>query len=156
MFRKGSRAGALVEAMMTAVGGGVLGKGQDFFINRNCYMTEAKFFEGLNFYWETKSLPTAAKGGTPRDVPLPVKFLGEVKGGAAAPAGAQAVDTTVLDAMVMANASGKTQQQVKTWAVKDPDIKANKEYMTSVVNGKKLTELENGGQLTLGADGKYA
>lgn len=156
MFRKNSRAGSLVEAMMTAVGGGELAKGQDWFIGRDVYMTDAKFFENLNFYWENQKLPMVKEGET-RDVPLPAKFLGEVKGGGKAGApGTAPEDTTELDLLVVANASGKTMPELKTWAIKEPTIKANKAFMQAVVSGKQLKKLEDEGLLTLGADGKYA
>jgi len=155
MFRKGSRAWALVEAMMTAVGDGKLEKGQDFFIGRDSYMTQAEFYEKLSFYWETQSLPTV--GGQKTNVPLPAKYLGEAKSGSGGGAKAGTVeDTTDLDLHVVANASGKTITELKTWAIKDEKIKTNNAYKTLIVSGKKLKELEESGMLILGEDKKYS
>lgn len=154
IFRKGSRAWSLVEAMMAAVGEGKLEKGQDFFIGRDTYMTQATFYEGLGFYWEVKQLPKVDPTRPPSNVPLPVKFLGKTTGGTKT--AAPEVDTADLDLLVVANATGKTVTELKTWAIKDPTIKGNATYKAEIVSGKKLKELENAGQLTMGADKKYA
>ena len=147
LFRKGSRAWSLVEAIMEAVGDGKLEKGQEFFIKRDSYMTEAKFYTGLSFHWATKSLDTVTGGKT--NTPLPDKFLGEAKPvkGKATPVVTE-VEDEGLDAIMVENATDKTDRELKSFAVRNPEIKANDVYMKAVVSGKKLKELEEKGLLT--------
>jgi len=151
LFRKGSRAWTLVEAMMTAVGDGNLDKGQDFFIKKDVYMTEAKFYTGLSFHWAAKTLDTVGGGKT--NTPLPEKFLGEAKPakGKAAPV-IETVEDEALDAIIVANASGKTDRELKSFAVRSPEIKKDDAYMKAVVSGKKLKQLEYAGLLTKDPD----
>ena len=151
LFRKGSRAWTLAEAMMTAVGNGDLAKGQDFFIKRDTYMTEAKFYEGLSFHWATKSLDTV--GGEKTNTPLPETFLGEAKAtGKAAPAPVATVEDEALDALIVEASPDKTERELKSFAVRNPTIKANDAYMKAVVSGKKLKQLEEAGLLTMDPD----
>ena len=159
-FRKGSRAFSLAEAIMTAVGNGSIEKGQDFFIKRDVYMTEAKFYEGLSFHWAGTQLKmidgTIAKNSTP----LPEKFLGEAKEVKPAVKGkapgkvVETVEDEALDAIIIANASDKTERDLKSFAVRNADIKANDAYMKAIVSGKKLKQLEDAGHLTLDPDTK--
>ena len=154
-FRKGSLSWHLVEAMMAAVGDGDMDKGQEFFVNRDKYMTESAFFTGLSFDWEVKEIQMEIgkdkKLITSRP-PLPVKFLGEVgkatkaaskteKAGTPAPADA------VLDKLLIENAGGKSEKDLKTFAVHSAEIKKNEAYLKSVISGKKMRELENAGAL---------
>ena len=153
-FRSGSRAYALVEAMLTAIGDGDLGKGQDIAAKQDRpYMNDAAFYTGFNFYWETQSLSTVGGGKT--SVPLPSKFLGEAKkvapkGGTTAPI----VSNDALDKILVDNASGKSEKELKSFAVRNPEIKKDDAFMKAVVSGKKLRELENAGTLTLDPDTK--
>ena len=144
VFRKGSRAWALVEAIMTAVGDGNLDKGQGLLIKRDKYMTEADFYIGLSFHWAVKSLETVSGGKT--NTPLPEKFLGEAKG-KAAPAQKIEIEDTSLDAIIIENATDKTEKELKVFAIRNPDIKKNEAYMKAVISGKKLKQLEEEGKL---------
>ena len=150
LFRKGSRAWALAESMMTAVGDGKLDKGQEFFIKRDAYMTEAKFYTGLSFHWATKSLGTVGGGKT--NTPLPEKFLGEAKPAKAAKVAVVEVEDETLDAIIVENAPDKTDRELKSFAVRNPDIKKNDAYMKAIVSGKKLRQLEEAGLLTKDPD----
>ena len=152
LFRKGSRAWALAEAMMTTIGDGNLEKGQDFFIKRDVYMTEAKFYTGLSFHWATQSLDTV--GGQKTNTPLPEKFLGEAKPvtkGKATPV-VDVVEDEELDALIVTNAPDKTDRELKSFAVRNPEIKKNDAYMKAIVSGKKLKQLEEAGLLTKDPD----
>jgi len=150
LFRKGSRAWALVEAMMTTVGDGNLEKGQDFFIKRDTYMTQSDFYTGLSFHWATKSLETVAGGKT--NTPLPEKFLGEAKPVVKTKEKAAVVEDEELDALIVANATDKTDRELKSFAVRNPEIKKNNIYMKAIVSGKKLKQLEDAGLLTKDPD----
>jgi len=153
LFRKGSRAWSLVEAIALALGEGNLEKGQESFIKRDSYMTEAKFYTGLNFHWIAQSLPTV--GGQKTNVPLPEKFLGAVETKARPAAktkGVVTVEDEGLDQILIDNASGKDERALKSFAVRNPEIKANDAYMKAVVSGKKLKELEDAGKLTRDPD----
>ena len=147
-FRRGSRAMDLVEAMITAVGDGDVAKGQDFFIKRDHYMTEAGFYIGTSWDWVRKNMPTVS--GTPTPVPLPVKMLGEtIVKGKPATKKAEAVEDDALDKILTDNASGKKENELKSFAVRNVEIKKNEVYMRAVVSGKKLKELEDSGSLTM-------
>jgi hypothetical protein len=156
-FRKGSMAWRLVESMMEAAGEGDIDKGQAYFIGRGHYMTDAAFFTGLNWQWEVKEIKIEiGSGANKKEIisrpPLPAKLLGATEAAAtgktatktaAAPvAGAEGLDKLVID-----NASGKSEKEVKTFAVHNPEIKKNDAYMKSIVSGKKLRELEASGTL---------
>ncbi len=174
-FRKGSRAYSLIESMFLSVGGASpedieevltdtksgkkllaeMEKGQDFFIKRDAYMTEAKFAEGLSFSWATMKLPTAVEGKT-SNAPFAVKFLGDkkvaVKGKAAPAKVEKKADTTssatdVLDAILAENASGLTDTGIKGFAVRNPEIKKDTAYLKAVVSGEVLKRLENSGKI---------
>jgi len=153
-FRKGSIAWHLVEAMMNAAGGGDLDKGQEFFVNRDHYMTEVEFFTGLSYHWAVTEIKTEiGKGHTViSHPPLPEVFLGEMTGKAGKAGKAGTPDTDELDTILIANASGKTDKELKSFAVRNADIKKNDVYMKAVVSGKKLKELEDKGDLTKDPD----
>jgi len=170
-FRSGSRAMALVEALMTVAGGGDLEKGQEVIIERNHYMTEAIFYIGFNVTWATQQLPTIT-GGKSSPVPLPESLISiasakaatkpgvktavksAVKAAAAAAPEAETSDTADLDQVLVDNASGKSEKELKSFAVRNGTIKANDAYMKAVVSGKKLRELENAGTLTMDPESK--
>jgi len=170
-FRSGSRAMSLVEALMTVAGDGDLEKGQDIIIQRNHYMTEAAFYIGFNVTWATQLLATV-QGGTPKPVPLPESLISiasakaatkpgvktavkpAVKAAAAAAPEAEASDTADLDQVLVDNASGKSEKELKSFAVRNATIKANDVYMKAVVSGKKLRELEAVGTLTMDPESK--
>lgn len=154
-FRKGSMAGHLVESMMTALGDGDLEKGQAEIIKRDHYMTEAAFYTGLSFLWATKDITFQIGDKTVvSHPPMPDKFMGMTKTGKAAPGtgGTKAggsVSNDTLDKILVDNASGKDEKALKSFAVRNPEIKKDDAYMKAVVSGKKLRELENAGTLTM-------
>ena len=151
-FRKGSTAWVLVEAMMTAAGEGDFDKGQNFFIQRDAYMTEAAFYEGTSWFWEVKEIVYDIGGRkvTSRP-PLPASLLGERK-----VEGKEAVDTSELDLTLATLATGKDELELRKAAIKAPEIKANAKYLQSIVSGAKIKELIASGMLTKGSDGKFA
>ena len=154
VFRKGCMAGALVNAMMESAGDGDFAKGQEFFVKRGHYMTSADFFTGLSWHWEVKEITRDIGGKTVTSrPPLPVKYLGEV--GTAA-GSAPAIDTAELDKLLVENASGKDDKELKSWAIRNASIKSSDPYTKSVISGKKLKELEDKGDLVKDPDtGKY-
>ena len=155
LFRKGSIGWALVEAIMTSIGEGNLEKGQDYFIKRDKYMTQADFYTGLSFHWATKALTFNIGGRTfTSNPPLPETYLGEAK-----PTTKEKADTTVtvvedetLDAIIIGAAPDKNGRELKSFAVRSPDIKKNDAYMKAIVSGKKLRQLEEAGLLTRDPD----
>ena len=119
-------------------------------------MTEANFYTGLSFHWAVQEIKRdiGGKSITSRP-PLPQKYLGEV-GSGKGKAGSASVDTTDLDLLVVANATGKDEKELKSWAIRDANIKANDAYIKGVISGKKLTELEASGSLVKDPEtGKY-
>jgi len=159
-FRKGSVAMALVESMMTTIGDGKLEKGQDFFIKRDTYMTEAKFYEGLSFHWATKELSFDIGGRKfTTKPPLPEKYIGEVKSSSKekpASKKAESTDNEELDAVLVENAAGKAERELKSFVVRSGEFKGHDVYIKAVVSGKRLKELEDAGTLVKDPDsGKY-
>jgi len=153
-FRKGSSGWTLVEAMITAAGDGDFDKGQDFFIKRDAYMTEAKFYEGTSWHWATREITyNIGDKVIKSNPPLPEKLLGTAGSAASA---AEAEDTTALDLVIVELAIGKTEMELKKAAIQNPEIKANSKYLQGVVSGKKIKELEGNGLLTKDGSGKYA
>jgi len=159
VFRDGSIAMHLVEAMAIAIGEGSIEKGQETFIKRDHYMTTADFYTGFNFLWETTEIKR--KIGE-KDIisrpPLPAKYLGEVSAtaGTSKPATSATVEDAALDQILIDNASGKVERELKSFAVRNDEIKKNDLYMKAVVNGAKITELEKAGKLTRNPeDGKF-
>ena len=142
---------SLVGAMATAIGNGNIEKGQEAFVKRDKYMTDSAFYTGFSFHWAVQTLGTV--GESTSDVPLPDKFLGEttVRGKRTA-AVAASTDNPELDMILIENAAGKTDRELKSFAVKNEEIKANTPYLTAVVSGKKLKEMENAGTLTKDPD----
>ena len=158
-FRDGSMAMELVKGYAEAIGDGDMEKGQEYFAKRDFYMTEAAFYIGLSFDWAVKTITRVIAGkSVTSKPPVPEKFLGEtagiVRAGGSASAGntkasdATEVDVAALDKIITDNAGGKTDRELKAFAVENAEIKANDGYMKSIVSGKHLTELETSGGLT--------
>jgi hypothetical protein len=153
-FNVSSRGGELVKRMCELIGNGSKEVGQEFFSKRG-YMTQAEAYTGLKFHWDRIKLPVADKNAAPTESLMPTKYLGEVAvGGVAAPkaaappvAGAP-VAASNLDDILITMSAGLTDRELKGAAIRNDDVKANKAYMTSVVNGSKLAELEKAGKLT--------
>ncbi len=160
LFRKGSRAWSLCEAMFLSAGDGDLGKGQDILgVNRKGYMTEAEFYKGLSFHWIGKTLKLIDGTDAKTPTPLPEKFLGEAKSvikDKPVTKTTEVVEDEALDAIIIANATDMTDRELKSFAVRHPEIKKNDAYMKAIVSGKKLKQLEDKSQLTKNPDtGKY-
>ncbi len=156
-FRKGSIAWTLAEAMFLAAGNGDIGKGQDILgVKRDKYMTEADFYIGTSWHWTAKTVTSNIQGKTVISNPrVPEKFLGEAKPSTkskTAPKIAEAVEDETLDKLIVANAPDKTERELKSFAVRNPDIKKNDAYMKDIVSGKKLKQLEEAGKLTKNPD----
>lgn len=153
-FNQNTNAWALVEKMVTHVGEGDFKKGQETFIARDKYMTEAAFYLGLTYHWKQQKVMNPVQK-TEHDVLLPDKFIGEVK--PEAKATAKAAASADLDAKLVELAHGKTVKEVKSASTKE--FKGNSPYIREIINGKKLKELEDAGELFLDGDretGKYA
>ena len=151
-FNMNSKAGILVTRMFEAIGGGDKAKGQDFFLKRDRYMTEAEFYTGLNFVWEQKStsynIDGQIKEGT---LIVPAKYLGEVAPGKKEAAVAEA-PTGDLDTIVIGMVSGLTEREVKMAAMKVKALKENDAYMKELISGSKLKNLEDAGRITPGPE----
>jgi len=151
-FNMNSKGGVLVSRMFEIIGNGDRGKGQDFFIKRDRYMTEGAFYIGLNFHWLNKP---AKMMGTDMPVLSPVAYLGEVSPGKPSKATITGVPTEDLDTIVIELVSGKTEREVKMAAMKEDGLKANDAYMKELISGPKLKQLEDADKITRGPDGKY-
>jgi len=155
-FRDGSIAMELVKAMALALGSGDMEKGQDEFVKREHYMTEAAFYTGLSFDWEVKTITRTINGKeVTSKPPLPAKFLGATaataKKSTAKPSSGSSstsVSDEALDTIIIDNAAGKNDRELKSFAVRQDAIKENDAYMKAVVSGKRLKELEEAGKLT--------
>jgi len=158
-FNKNSRAWDLVEAIAIAIGEGDKGKGQDFFIKRGPNMTEAKFYIGLNFVWEQKTLSTVGDGKS--NIPLPTKFLGEVssvKSVAKASAAVTEAPPEEVIAKILALAPGKDAKGLKQAVLaarKSGEIEVTDTLMRELVSGPLLANLEKDGKLMVDSDGSY-
>jgi len=155
LFLESCMAASLVNALAEALGGGDMEKGQDVFMKRDIPMTNASFYLGLGtFDWEVKEIKRMiGKREVISRPPLPVRLVNEpVKRTTAARSASKAaapvaVENNELDQIIIDNAAGKTETELKQFAVKVQEIKDNKTYMTSVVRGGKLEELENAGKI---------
>jgi len=148
-FRDGSIAMELVKAMAASMGAGDIEKGQNMFVTRDHFMTESEFYTGLSFDWEVRSITRKIgnKEVTSKP-PLPINFLGETATKGATVKGKGVESNDVLDQVLVDNAGGKTDRELKSFAVRQETIKANDPYMKSIVSGNRLKELENAGKLT--------
>lgn len=154
-FNMSSRGGELVSKMFELAGSGDKVKGQEFFIKRDAYMTEVGFYAGLRYHFKVEKKPTV--GGEPSNVLLPNKFLGEGKAVTTGKTESKSTggDTSALNQLLIDNAGGKTDKELKQWALKNDVLKANSAYMKDVISGKKLKEMEDAGQMFKDSDGKY-
>ena len=154
-FNQNSRAGELVDRIFELVGGSDKVKGQDFFINKGFFMTQAGFYTGLNFHWKRESKKTVS--GESRDITMPCKYLGEVTVAGKPAAGAAGAADEALDAIVIEMSSGKTEREIKIAATKNPTLMAAKSYMTELAStpSRKLVQLEKDNKISKGPDGKY-
>lgn len=118
VFIRNSRAGELVAAMMTTIGGGDLAKGNKAMfdrVNNDKYMTEAEFYEGLGFHWKRVSMATVS--GEPKMVLMPESYLGDKAVAKPKVPKGVVVPDDVLET-VLKTADGKTMPELKAAIVK--------------------------------------
>jgi len=152
--KKPCRGMSLVEAMATAIGGGNVDKGQEFFIKRDKFMTEADFFVGLSFHWDRVALANVGEGTS--DVPLPTSFLGEATKGKSKVKDAESADVTEdIEKLVSDAAVGLTERELKSKLIREFKDKIPETVMRDLVSGDGLKKLEDAGKLTLDQDKKY-
>ena len=155
VFNMNARAGQLVGRMISLIGDGDKGKGQDFFSKRG-FMTEAATYVGLNFHWNREKLPTVGEGA-PSEVLLPTAYLGEVVGAAkatAAKAAAADGDFTEHYTALIELAIGLTPAELKR-ALLSSELKEVPGLMPQIFNKGLLDKLEAEGLLEKDAAGKY-
>ena len=145
-FNMNSRAGGVVARMFNLVGAGDRAKGQDFFVARGHYMTQAAFYDGLKFHWKREEMTTV--GGDKKQVLMPVSYLGEV---AAKGKKDGVIPTEAIDKIV-ALADGKTEKELKQAIVKDPVLSKVAGLVNQVLNKGLLKTLETENKLTKSAD----
>ena len=146
-FNMNSRGGQLVTAMFESAGGGDKKKGQEFFLKRDYWMTQAGFYVGTNWHWGRflKANPIdPAK--PPSSVLFPTALLGETKVAKAE------VSEDADIARIIALAEGKTPRELKQAIVNEFK---GKPIVNKVLNKGLLKELEDKGKLALGPDGKF-
>jgi len=179
IFRNGSNAYDLIEGMALAIGskgkpfangddyGAVIEEGQKLFGERDFYVTESGFYLGFDFTWAQETIEKTI-GKTVRSirVNIPKIYHGVAdKTAASAPVkvankqvktGPVDEEEAILDKLLMDNATGKTEKQLKSWAVKQDAIKANDAYMKKITSGEKTAQLAAAGKLILDdSDGTY-
>ena len=165
-FIKASRAGTLIMEMARAVGEGDVNKGLESLANRGHYMTEAGLYIGLNFHWLNKKMAQAGtnEDGTvsESDVLLPVAYLGEgtTSGKSSASSGTKSdnkgtEDSSNLETLIVTNATGKTDRELKAFVMNNAEMKKNPGYQREAVTGTLLADLEKDGKLTKDPDGRY-
>lgn len=145
-FNMNSRAGSLVNRMFETVGQGNKKVGQEFFLARKHYMTEAAFYPGLSFHMKRESLPIP--GGGTSDSMLPSAFLGEGASVATASTAAAVSDEALV--ALKALAKGKDETELKQAIIKDEVLGKDSALMVEIFNKGLLGKV-----LTVGEDGKY-
>ncbi len=145
-FNNKSRAGEVVARMFTLIGGGDKAKGQDFFLARGYYMTQAPFYAGLKFHWKREEMITV--GGDKKPVLMPVTYLGEV----ASKAKKDVVVPEETITQIIALAEGKTEKELKQAIVKDPVLSKVTGLVNQILNKGLLKTLETDGKLTKSAE----
>ena len=164
-FNMNSRAGVLVERMLNLTGEGDREKGIDFFIKRDAWMTQSSFYKGLTFHWtreKMKTMPDDQGNVKEVDVLLPSIYLGESKTETKASAGAaSASGNGDLDKVLAGltsdkdgNSLGLDEKGLRLAAAKNTTLKANPKYLREVINGPKIKELEDTGEIVR-VDGKF-
>jgi hypothetical protein len=158
-FNMSSSGGILVKAMFETAGNGDLKKGQEFFIKRDRYMTQAEFYIGTNWHWMRvdRTLPDK----TVSKILVPTKFLGEVRvsAGGKTVAPVTTVNTEDLDLIVIMAVGAKgtiAEKELKQDCMKDATLRANSDYMRALISGPKLQELVNSGKLIKSPKGEYS
>lgn len=182
IFRDGSTAHTLVESLAIAIGANgraatkeddtekLIEEGQKAFIKRDYYVTDRRFFLGWDVTWATKLIErTIGDKNVKSRPPVPVIFHGvaDAKAGAtgtkkSAPAAAKQEELDPNDAELdqllidhVAETPGLDARALKSWAVRQPAIKANTDYMNKITSGVKTKQLEDTEKLIKDADGKY-
>ncbi len=155
-FGAQSNAGFLVKDMMVTAGAGDIEKGKEFFSTRDQYMTDIAFYAGLSYHMKRQDVTRTIQGVTKTSpVLLPKAFIGAGKtsapaqtAGTSTTGSAPPLDIAALDKIIVSMAAGKTERELKQSAIKNDDIKANRDYMGKVVSGDVLKRLETDGKLT--------
>ena len=153
-FASASRAGGLVDRIITLAGEGDRAKGVQIVRSKGYLMTEAEFYIGLSCHWEREQMPTVS--GETRDVLMPTALLGigdsDVAGSVTAPSAPAFGDEEI--AALVTLASGKTEQQLKQQVMRS-ELKGNKDLLNAIFNKGLLTAMETEGTLVKSPDGKY-
>lgn len=152
-FNMNTRAGELVKRMFKLVGQGNEKAGQEVFLVKKHYMTEAEFYSGLSFHWKREPMRTVS--GEARDVLMPNTYLGESAGSGAKASAPTAVAEGDIDRLI-AVAIGKDEMEVKQASLKDEVLSKNSALMHEVFNKGLLGTLVKDGKLKVGDDGKYS
>lgn len=164
VFTKSSKAGKITDAALKLVGAGDVEKGQEIFIKRDFYMTEAAFYLGWNAHWNIEeSKMTIDKQEKIIKTLTPTIWIGFAGGttAQAAPAGgAKAAgpigDAAKMDEELIKLSAGKTERELKQLAInKDNTAKFTSEYKRDIVNGTILKRLETDGKLFKDEKGLY-
>ena len=158
-FNMNSKGGKLLQGMFKVVGNGDVDKGKELLAERGHPMTTAECYEGWDFEWVQMAVAYSIDGkdisGT---IAIPVELLGspdeKTKGKVKAKV-EPVEEATELDDIVVGLAEGKTVRELKGACMKEDTLKADDDYMTSVVSGDKIQELIDDGKLTTGPDGRF-
>ena len=149
-FNMNSRGGQLVSAMFESAGGGDKKKGQEFFLKRDFWMTQAGFFVGTNWHWERVEMKNPLQPDrAPSSVLVPVALLSETKKtGSKVKGGADDADI----ARIIELAEGKTERELKQAVVNEFK---GKPIVNEVLNKGLIKKLVDSAKLALGPDGKF-
>jgi len=153
-FNQNTSVWQLVEKMILHAGAGDMKKGLELFSKRDHWMTEAAFYTYLNYHWKLQKV-LMYRGGTDTkekqsvDMLLPDKFIGETKEAE----GSEPAEASELDSKLLEFAHGKTEKEVKAASIKL--FKGNSTYIKEIINGPKLKNFVDSGELFVGDDGKY-
>ena len=110
-------------------------------------MTDAGFYEGLNFHWKRETMIDVSLKES--QVLLPVAYLGEAVSVVKEITTGNKADTLV------ALAIGKTDREFKTALMADPELKGDTALLNEVFNKGLMDKLIGEGKLAKGGDGKY-
>ena len=160
-FNINSRAGQVVDRMLTLLGSGNREKGAEVLRARGFAMTQGAFYVGFSTHWKREKLSTV--GGESRDVLMPSK-VGQFTGVVASPAASASTDSFDPEfvAVVKKLASGTDFKTLQIAVLKQPKEwkdKYEKTMMPLVFvkdSSNVITQLEQQGELVKNpADGKF-
>ena len=157
-FNMNSKGGILVERMYQLLGKGDREKGIEFFMKKDCWMTQSGFYKGLTFHWMREKMKAPPDdSGQVKEVAilLPTAYLGESAVAAKATAAASAgPKVSELDQILKDLASGKDEKGLRLACAKDAKLRANPQYLREVINGTKIKDMEAAGEIVK-VDGKF-